>query len=531
MRKRELSGPFGAGEDCLEQLSLLFEHTIDSLLDRIERQEPCDSRGTSRANAMGTIDCLILDGRIPPAVKEKYVAGELQIQAHGAGAVTHQYHAGRRVVAKPADHRVAAGVRNLAVVFQRPKPSQGLREPLDRADPLAEDDRLPPAAGDFFQVGFEPLQLGARSGGRVEVADLLQPQHELEDVLDRRGVAHLRQPHNALFLGQPIGLALFRRQFQIRVAKHFRRQFGKHLLLGPPQDIVADRAAHLPRLHVGREKTRREKLEDSDEVIRAVLHRRSRQSPTAAPRKAADDLTRRAAAVFDPLRFVQHHEIERDRPALVTAFQNVAVADKQFIVGDAHGHVGQPPLPRPTRLVPFNYQRQHLRGPKLELPRPIRHQRLGTDHKHAADFAAAEQKPDRGDRLHCFAEAHFVCQYCRVARIEKGHAFELKRKRLKRHRQFAIGQQGFQRRLQQIMQAVFQLDDILGRADARIFVALPALTRIRRIAGLAGRSGNLRRERRVLHFRKLRELKTAQAHRSLSNGNRNRDGPRTFEFE
>ena len=40
--KAQLSRPFGAGEDRLEQLSLLFQHAIDAFLDRIQRQEPGD---------------------------------------------------------------------------------------------------------------------------------------------------------------------------------------------------------------------------------------------------------------------------------------------------------------------------------------------------------------------------------------------------------------------------------------------------------------------------------------------------------
>ena len=54
-----------------------------------------------------------------------------------------------------------------------------------RFDPLAEDDRLASAGGAFFEVGLQPLEFAALAGGRIEVADLLQPQHQLEHVLDR----------------------------------------------------------------------------------------------------------------------------------------------------------------------------------------------------------------------------------------------------------------------------------------------------------------------------------------------------------
>ena len=110
------------------------------------------------------------------------------------------------------------------MVFQRAESLELLGQPLERADPLAEDDRLAAAGGDFFQVGLEPFELRAGAGGRIEVADLLQPQHQLEDVLDRGRVAQFGQPHHALLLGQPVALALLGRQLQRLVVDQLRRQ-------------------------------------------------------------------------------------------------------------------------------------------------------------------------------------------------------------------------------------------------------------------------------------------------------------------
>ncbi len=175
--------------------------------------------GPAGADAMGPVDGLVLDGRVPPAVEEEDVVGELQVQAHRAGPIAHQDHVGRTVVAEPANHAVAPRGRDLAVILQRPESPQGLREPLDRRHPLAEDDRLASAAGDLLQVGFEPFQLRAGPGGGVEVADLFQPQHQLEDVLDGRSLAHLGEADDAFLFGQAIGLALLGRKFQLGVAK------------------------------------------------------------------------------------------------------------------------------------------------------------------------------------------------------------------------------------------------------------------------------------------------------------------------
>ena len=52
------------------------------------------------------------------------------------------------------------------------------------------------------------------AGQRVEVADLLEPHHQLEDVLHRDRVAQLVEVDDALLLGQVVRLALGRRQLQ-----------------------------------------------------------------------------------------------------------------------------------------------------------------------------------------------------------------------------------------------------------------------------------------------------------------------------
>ena len=92
---------------------------------------------------------------------------------------------------------------------------------------------------------------------------------------------------------------------------------------------------------------------------------------------------------------------------------------------------------------------------------------LGQTKSTLSQFAAAEQQADGHDRLHSLAQAHLVGQNRRLTRIKKGNALELKWKGLQRHAQRPLGQQRFQRRLQEIMQPVFQLDHVLGRLDSR----------------------------------------------------------------
>ena len=282
----------------------------------------------------------------------------------------------------------------------------------------------------------------------------------------RRSFAHLGEADDAFFFGQAIGLALFGRELQLGVAKHLGRHLGEHLLLRSPQDIVAHRAAHLPRLHLRRKEARRKEFEDSDEVLGAVFHGRAGQGPTPPPRQTANDLAGGAAAILDPLRFIEHDQVERNRPAVFALFDDFPVADHDFIIGDPQRHVRQPPLPGPPGLVAFDRQGRYLGRPEMKFALPVRHQRLGANHQYAADLAAAEQEADRRDRLHGFTQPHFIRQDCRMPRIEERHALELKGKRCQRHRQLAIGQQRLQWRLQEIIQAIFQLDHVLRRTDS-----------------------------------------------------------------
>ena len=54
-----------------------------------------------------------------------------------------------------------------------------------------------------------------------------------------------------------------------------------------------------------------------------------------------------------------------------------------------------------------------------------------------------------------------------MAGIEKRDPLELERERLERERERPLGDQRFQRRLQQVVQAVFELDHVARRPDPR----------------------------------------------------------------
>ena len=54
-------------------------------------QEPRHEHRVLLAEAVGPVDRLVLDGRVPPAVEQEDVVRELQIQPDAAGAVAHQH--------------------------------------------------------------------------------------------------------------------------------------------------------------------------------------------------------------------------------------------------------------------------------------------------------------------------------------------------------------------------------------------------------------------------------------------------------
>ena len=157
-----------------------------------KHQEPRDRDRPGGPDAMGAIDRLILDRRIPPAIEQKDVAGQLQIQAHATGPVAHQQHVGVGVLAELPQHAVAPPRGNAAMIGQRTETRQLAHQMLDRANPLTEDNRLAAAAGHLVEIGLDTLEFRAGAGGRIEVANLLQPQHQLENVANRDRLSPFR---------------------------------------------------------------------------------------------------------------------------------------------------------------------------------------------------------------------------------------------------------------------------------------------------------------------------------------------------
>ena len=64
---------------------------MDPLLNRAGRHHASHRHWASCSDAVGSIDGLVFDGGIPPAIKEKNVLAKLKIQSHTARTVAHQY--------------------------------------------------------------------------------------------------------------------------------------------------------------------------------------------------------------------------------------------------------------------------------------------------------------------------------------------------------------------------------------------------------------------------------------------------------
>ena len=145
---------------------------------------------------------------------------------------------------------------------------------------------------------------------RIEVADLLEAHDQLEDVLDRDGVAQAVEMHHAVLLGEVVGFALGRRQLDVQVLDDARRHVGGHVLLGAAQDAIARQCRQHPRRRVGWDAFLVHEGENVDEVLNLVLDRRAGHGPAAGAANRAHRLGRLGAAGLDALGLVQHHDVE-----------------------------------------------------------------------------------------------------------------------------------------------------------------------------------------------------------------------------
>src|SRR5262249_39044596 len=108
---------------------------------------------------MSPVDRLVFHPPIPPAIEQEHVFAKLQVQDDAAGAIAHQDDMLRFVFLESLQNCVALFGGNLSVIFKWPEAAKLVRQNLDALDPLAEDDRLLAAGGDFLHIAHQPLSL------------------------------------------------------------------------------------------------------------------------------------------------------------------------------------------------------------------------------------------------------------------------------------------------------------------------------------------------------------------------------------
>ena len=111
---------------------------------------------------------------------------------------------------------------------------------------MAEEDGLATAGFNFFHFRRQPVELTALAGQWVVVADLLEAEDKLENVLDCDRFAEVIQLHNAISLGNSIGQFLSGSEVEKFVAVESRGEIGEDSILGAAKHKLASKSIELP---------------------------------------------------------------------------------------------------------------------------------------------------------------------------------------------------------------------------------------------------------------------------------------------
>src|SRR5262249_39222054 len=110
-----------------EKLPFAFEDVGDAILDGSLGDETGDENRGLLADAVGAIDGLVLHRRVPPAIEQENIVGELQVEPDAAGAIAHQENVLFRIVLEAFQQSGALTRWNLAVELKRAERGQSFR--------------------------------------------------------------------------------------------------------------------------------------------------------------------------------------------------------------------------------------------------------------------------------------------------------------------------------------------------------------------------------------------------------------------
>ena len=210
-------------------------------------------------------------------------------------------------------------------------------------------------------------------------------------MLNRHGIAHLVQLHDAFVLGHLVGGALLGREIELGIAKHLGRQIGQNLVLRAAQNMIAAPARQSLAASSRDASTRATETRKCRPGHRAVFDRRAGQCPTAGAGNRAHYLAGRAGGFL--IRCASSRRPDRNAAPSSSSSRSRM---HQLVVGDFDRRVASVPLPATLGLVAFNDRERNLRCPQVELAMPVGDQRLGTNQQHLPQFArraAASARP------------------------------------------------------------------------------------------------------------------------------------------
>ncbi len=262
-----------------------------------------------------------------------------------------------------------------------------------------------------LEAALEVIELRGLAGNRAEVADLLQPCDQLEDVRHPYVPAERSQPHDPLALRPFVGAALLAGEFQVHRHVGLGRQVPEDVDLAAAQlefDMAGTqgrsrgKAGHRPVCG-----PRSEELADRGKIVDAVLQRGARERPgPAAGDPLAGDGSRRCT-VLDALRLVQDDDVPE--PAEGAGGVRGQIGAHRLVAGEVDVSRAAP-LPGPIGGGAADRRNLELGGPFSKHPAPLGKQTHRCDDQGSGQVADLPEAAEGDDGLHRFAEAHVVGQ-------------------------------------------------------------------------------------------------------------------------